>query len=324
MRMKAIGLSLTFALVFSLPVDAGDYRAGYTFATTEVAAPFDVLVAYPTETREENVIEGIFALSASRDSPIVSDARFPIVLFAHGNGRRAGTPLPHHGLILNLARRGFIVVAPFFPGGKRPFDNRPRQVQEALEAALSDARIAPHADRDRMGMIGFSFGGAVTLLNAGAKVNLAHLADYCGLSKEDDPMACGGIPTDGSLAAVPSRASKSRLPLKALVLLEPFGAPFDQADLALLDMPIMIVNALQSDLKASGNAHALAAALPKTPSTLSIPGSHFVFVDPCPSELKASNPLVCEDPPDVDRTAVSKRVRRDVGEFLHASLGRLR
>ena len=60
--------------------------------------------------------KGIFTLSASRDSPVATDARFPIVLFAHGNGRRAGTPLPHHRLLLELARRGFIVVAPFFPG----------------------------------------------------------------------------------------------------------------------------------------------------------------------------------------------------------------
>ena len=318
MRMNAVGLFL--ALTLSTSVNAGEYRAGYTLTKAQVTVPFDVLIAYPTEAQEENVVEGIFTLSASRNSPIVSDVRFPIILFAHGNGRRAGTPLPHHGLVLELARRGFIVVAPFFPGGERSFDNRPRQVQEALDVTLSDARIAPHADRDRMGMIGFSFGGAVALLNAGAKVNFAHLAEYCSANKDDDPRACGGIPTDGSLAGVPSRASKSLLSLKALVLLEPYGAPFDQNDLASLNMSIMIVNALQSDLKASGNAHALAAALPKAPRTLSIPGSHFVFIGPCTLQLKASNPAVCEDPPNVDRNAVLKQIGREVVEFLHSSL----
>ena len=252
--MNVVGLLMALAFAFSTSVNAEEYRAGYTLTKAQVTGPFDVLIAYPTETQEERVVEGIFTLSASRDSPVASDARFPIVLFAHGNGRRAGTSLPFHGLVLELARRGFIVVAPFFPGGERPFDNRPRQVQEALDVALSDVRIAPHANRDRMGMIGFSFGGAVALMNAGAKVNLAHLAQYCSANKDDDPRACRGIPTDGSLAGVPSRASKSLLSLKALVLLEPFGAPFDQADLASLNMPIMIVNALQSDLKATGNA----------------------------------------------------------------------
>ena len=172
---------------------------------------------------------------------------------------------------------------------------------------------------NRMGMIGYSFGGAVALMNAGAKVNLAHLAQYCSTNK-DDPRACDGIPTDGSLAGIPSRGTKSLLSLKALVLLEPYGAPFDKNDLALLNMPIMIVNALQSDLKASHNVYALAAALPNAPRTLSIPGSHFVFIDPCPSQIKVSNPLVCKDPPNVDRGAVNKKMRREVVEFLRSSL----
>ena len=120
--------------------------------------------------------------------------------------------------------------------------------------------------------------------------------------------------------AYPAGELESLLSLKALVLLEPFGAPFDQNDLASLNMPIMIVNALQSDLKATGNAYALAAALPKAPRTLSILGSHFVFFGPCSPQLKASNPLLCKDPPNVDRGEVLKQLRRDIVEFLNASL----
>ena len=320
MRMTILGLFLALAALSPGLLAAGEYRAGYAIVTTQVSVPFDVLVAYPTESQEERVAEGPFAISASRDSPIASDARFPIILFAHGNGRSAGTPIPHHGMLFELARRGFIVVAPFFPGGERPFDHRPRQVQEALEAALNLGRIEAHADQQRMGMIGYSFGAAVALMNAGAKVNFAHLGHYCSKDGQDDPRACSGIPTDGSLAGLPSRASESLLPLKALVLLEPFGAPFDRQDLEALDMPVMIVNALQSDLKAAGNAHALAAALPKPPRTLSIPGSHFVFIGPCPSQLGASEPLLCGDPPNVDRGDILQHLRGEVVMFLWSHL----
>lgn len=319
MRTFVVSLLLAFALASAAPVNAGDYQAGFTRSMAEGAVPFEVLVAYPTQTREERITGGGITVSASRDSPVAANARFPIVVFAHGNGRRAGTPIPHHGLILELARHGVIVVAPFFPAGRNPFENRPRQVQEALDVAVNDARIAPHADRNRMGMIGFSFGAAVALMNAGAKVNPAHLGQYCSTNK-DDPRACGGVPTDGAWAGTPSWGSKNLISLKALVLLEPYGAPFARDDLASLDMPIMIVDALQSDLKASGNAYALAAALPKTPRTLSIPGSHFVFIEPCPSQIKASNPMICKDPPDVDRAAVNKQLRRDVISFLRSAL----
>ena len=320
MRTNIVGLFLILAFAFSVSVNAGEYQAGYTLSTARVTVPFDVLIAYPTLTPEERTVEGAFVLSASEDSPVAADALFPIVVFAHGNGRRAGTPIPHHGLILELARNGYIVIAPFFPGGERPFKNRPQQVQEALDTALSDMRIASHANRSRMGMIGFSFGGAVALMNAGAKVNFAHLAQYCSTNKDSDPRACNGIPTDGSLADVPSQATKSLLSLKALVLLEPYGAPFAQDDLASVDISVMIINALQSDLKASHNVYALAAALPKTPRTLSIPGSHFVFIGPCPSMIAATNPEVCKDPPNVDRGAVLKQMRREIVGFLHASL----
>lgn len=320
MRRIIVGVLMAFVLASAAQVNAGEYQAGFMHATAQGEIPFDVLIAYPTVTQEKSVDEGGFTLKASKDSPVAPNARFPIVLFAHGNGRRAGTPVPHHGLILELARHGFVVVAPFFPGGERPFNNRPRQVQEALDAALSDARIGPRVDRDRMGMIGYSFGAALALMNAGAKLNLSHLAQYCTANKATDPRACGGIPTDGSLSGLPSRASKSILSLKALVLLEPFGAPFDQDDLATLNMPILIVNAVQSDLNAAGNAYALTAALPKAPKTLSVPGSHFVFIHPCPPAVRASNPVVCKDPPDVDRGAVAKQLRRQVVRFLRSSL----
>jgi hypothetical protein len=40
--------------------------------------------------------------------------------------------------------------------------------------------------------MGFSFGGAVTLLAAGATSNLAHLSACCG-DRRDDPRACESI-----------------------------------------------------------------------------------------------------------------------------------
>lgn len=285
------------------------------------ATPFDALVAYPTEAAETPLREGqgLSRLTAARDARVAGQQRFPVILFSHGSGRGAGTPLLLGDLLLSLARAGFVVVAPFHTGGDRPFVLRPHQMRSAFDAMLADARFAGHADPARLGAMGFSFGGAVALLSAGARLDLAHLAAYCR-DHRDDPRACEGVPTDGSLDAVPPRASQDALAVKALVLLEPYGAPFSAQAVGTLDRPVLIYRALQSDLGAEGNILALARALPRRPQPVEIPGSHFVFADSCPADPGTRPAELCYDPPGVDRLAVQQRVRQEIVAFLRANL----
>ncbi len=319
MRSLILGLALAAALISTASAEPPSFRAGVTRITVQDATPFDVLIAYPTEAAEVSVEEGPFRLSASRDAPVAAGARFPVVLFSHGGGG-PGTPLVHGDLLLHLARQGFIVVAPFHPGTAKPFVDRPRQIRKALDSMLADPRFSQHADPDRLGMVGFSFGGAVTLIVAGANIDLAHLSAYCH-DHADDSRACGGIPTDGSWAKVPpSRKSDDTLPLKALVLLEPYGAPIEQKSLGSLDLPVLIYTASQSDLKAEGNILAVAKALPRPPQQTAVPGSHFVFVDPCSPILAARAPEICSDPPGTDRAAIHQRFRREISDFFRANL----
>ena len=318
MRSLILGLAMAIAGISTALADPPPFRAGVTRITVQDSTPFDALIAYPTEAAEVSVDEGPIRLLASRDAAVAA-ARFPVVLFSHG-GNGPGTPLVHRDLLLHLAREGFIVIAPFHPGTAQPFVDRPRQIHKALDFVLADPRFSKHADPDRIGMAGFSFGGAVTLLVAGARIDLAHLSAYCH-DHADDSRACGGIATDGSWAKVaPSRKSDDALPLKALVLLEPYGAPFEQKSLGSLDLPILIYSASQSDLRAEGNALALAKALPRPPQQVAVPGSHFVFVDPCSPILATRAPEICGDPPGVDRAVIHQRFRREISDFLRANL----
>ena len=190
--------------------------------------PFDAVVVYPTTRAKLPFRMSPFTIAASRDAPIATGAPFPIVLFSHGGGgtlKAGGSPLPYAGLFTSLARDGFVVVAPFHPGSKLPreaLEDRPRQIYKALDAMLADPRFATHADPNRVGMMGFSYGGAVTLIAAGAVPDLAHLAAYCR-DRTDDPKACDGVPTDGSLANVVGKRSHDALAMKALVLMEPWA-----------------------------------------------------------------------------------------------------
>lgn len=322
MRWLLYALLMVLAAPQAADAQTPPFRAGISRLAVDDTPSFEALVAYPTLTAESPIEIGPFALIASPDALIaqpLSGDRFPVVLFSHGSGRGPGTPLVHRLLLLHLAREGFIVVAPFHPGTPRPFADRPRQMRKALDTMLADERFKPRADSARLGMIGFSFGGAVTLLSAGGALDLAHLSAYCREHAED-VRACDGIATDGSLANIPARKSADVLGLKALVLLEPFGAPFERNGLAAIDMPALIYYALQSDLRIEGNALALARALPRAPSTVAVAGGHFVFVDPCPPALAAEARQVCADAPGVDRAGVHGLLRLAITDFFRRNL----
>ena len=108
--------------------------------------------------------------------------------------------------------------------------------------------------------------------------------------------------------------------MKALVLLEPYGAPFDTKGLASIDLPTLIYSTSQSDLRPEGNALAVAKALPRRPQQVVVPGSHFVFVDPCSPTLAARAPEVCSDPSGTDRAAIHQRFKREISDFLRGRL----
>ena len=332
----AIALSLLVPLAGSpSPARAdGPYRAGVARITVQDAVsgvvgfgdaqmlpvPFEVLVAYPTDAAEAPFEAGPFTIHASLDAPIAPAKAFPVLLFSHGNGR-GGSPLHERDLITSLARQGFIVIAPFH-SGTRPLRDRPRQLHKALDQVLADQRFAAQADRSRLGIVGYSFGGAVALIAAGATPDFAHLVSYCR-GRTDDPRACDGIDTTDTSHAILGQAADV-LPVKALVLLEPFGAPFDREALTSLTMPVLLYRAEHSNLRPEGNIFALAAALPRPPRQESVPGGHLIFVNPCTPALVKEAPADCKDvakdAAGVDGAAILRRVEADVADFLRNNL----
>jgi predicted dienelactone hydrolase len=333
-RALFLVLALLVAGASSAQADPQRFHAGIARIKVQDVVPFDAVVVYPTGAGEVPFQDGPYTIAASRDAPIATGAPFPIVLFSHGGGgtiKAGGSSLPYAALVTSLAREGLVVVAPFHAGSKRPreaLEDRPRQIHKALNAILADPRFATHADPNRLGMMGFSYGGAVALIVAGATPSLAHLAAYCR-DRTDDPMACDepgrslsqpAVPTDGFLANAVGKRSPDALGVNALILMEPFGALFDRDGLTSVDMPTLLYRAGGSDLKADGNIIALAAALPHPPRQETVPGGHFIFFDPCPPAVAADLPAACKDAPDVDRAAVHRRIEAEIGDFLRRNL----
>jgi predicted dienelactone hydrolase len=326
----AIALSLLVPLAGSLsPARADDpYRAGVARVIVQGAVPFEtvpfeVLVAYPTDVAEAPFEAGPWTIHASLNAPIATAKAFPVLLFSHGDGR-GGSPLPLRDLIAALARQGFIVIAPFHSGAVTgpiftgPLRDRPRQLHQALDQVLADQRFAAQADRSRLGILGFSFGGAVALIAAGATPDFANWVSYCR-GRTDDPLACDGLDTNDTSHFI-LRQAADVLPVKALVLMEPFGAPFDRDALTAVRMPVLLYRAEHSELGAEGNIFALAAALQRPLRQETVPGGHFIFIDPCPPAVAERAPAACKDAAGVDRAAIHRRIEAEVAGFLRNNL----
>lgn len=315
-----IAVLLIMGMPFTVGAETPTFHAGVARLSITSGTPLDMLVWYPTEADEMAWQAGPFTMPAARNAA-VAPGRFPIVLLSHGGGLGGGTPLMLREISVALARRGFVVIAPFH--GKTGLPGRPLQIRRALEAVVADPRFAPHVDAAKLGMLGFSLGTAVTLELAGAVPNVAHLVAYCAAHPRD-VMSCDHAP-DGNNGAVHGTNVEpgtpvAPLPLKAIVLMDPYAVLFQRHELVEVSMPVLILRPNESELPAEANATGLAAALPRPPQVQNIPGGHFVFMDICPSSLKASSPELCEDPPGVDRAAIHAAIEAKIIEFFDKNL----
>ena len=109
--------------------------------------------------------------------------------------------------------------------------------------------------------------------------------------------------------------------LKAIVVMDPLSFLFDAEGLEPVRLPVLLFRPENDDyLSSKGNALALAAMLPVPPRQVVVPGSHFVFIDPCPAEVAEALPVLCEDAPGVDRKAVHRQLESTISSFLRETL----
>lgn len=320
LRLSIALLSICFCSIASAQTTTSN--SGIARITVGTQEPFDTLVWYPTQAEEASWQIGPFTIPANHNAT-VAPGQFPVVLLSHGGGQTGGSPLLLSNLSARLAREGFIVIAPFH--GKTRFLPRTRQVEAALEAVRVDPRFKSHIASDKVGMLGFSLGGAVTLASAGGTPNFQHLAAYCA-THSDDVQSCnagpGGDRNAGSSTQTqppPSGLTIPRLPLKGLVLLDPFAVLYQRDDLTAVSMPVLLFRPKQSRL-GEENTRSLAASLPQPPQLQYVPGGHFIFTDICSPALRAEAPRVCVDAEGVDRAATHADVEAEIVKFFRSIL----
>jgi len=103
--------------------------------------------------------------------------------------------------------------------------------------------------------------------------------------------------------------------------MDPLAIMFNSASLSPIRIPVLLYRP-QSDilLSAPRNALAVASGLPVSPQQQIVPGSHFVFVDPCPPQIAAEAAAICQDAKGIDRAEIHRQIERQVADFLDAHL----
>ena len=322
--MRVLFAVFTFLLVVALSTafaQSQPHRAGIARIEVPTVIPFEALIWYPTDVADGSWQAGPFPIPATHNAA-VADGKFPVVLLSHGGGLGGGSPLVLREISAYLARQGYVVVAPFH--GKTGLSGRPMQIKLAFDAVLADPRFKLHIDPARLGMLGFSLGGTVTLELAGAVPNWAHFESFCA-AHPDDVMSCGHAPDQSNASPesrrpLPSGTAPLRLPLRAIALLDPLAALFQSEDLQAVTMPVLLFRPEQSKLSGDGNAIGLIGALPNTPQYKTLSGGHFIFVDVCPPFLQSEASEICSDQAGVYRAAVHSDIESMLAEFFSKHL----
>ncbi|UGX88885.1 alpha/beta hydrolase family protein [Phyllobacterium meliloti] len=191
-------LSLMLGLFWSVTATATVLADGHigvtqmTIASLERGRNLSVTIWYPaTEGGQEillaesKLFEGTRAF---RDAPIAG-GRYPLIVVSHGSGGR----IEDLGWIAShLAEAGFIVAGPNHPGttsrDSTPADTpklweRTNDLSEVVSALTAAGQWSGSIVKERVGVLGFSLGGAAAMELSGARANLEAYARYCDTYK---------------------------------------------------------------------------------------------------------------------------------------------
>jgi predicted dienelactone hydrolase len=208
-----------------------------------------------------------FEMQVANNAP-PTDGQFGFIVISHGAG---GLSLNHRDLAMALASHGYVVAAPTHPRGK---DNdisgvgvwlgRPKQVSRVIDAVRGDAELGSHIQRERIGVVGHSNGGYTALAVGGAKPSPAASIAHCRQHPDDSKFCSYGGPATREAARKVGDIPDVRDPrVRAIVLMAPNAAPFTDAALAQVAVPVRVYGAERDDLTlVRYHAERLAKTLP--------------------------------------------------------------
>lgn len=292
---------------------------------TTTGTTMPAVVIYPATGPATSTELGPYQVAATPGLPVAA-GRHPLVLISHGHG---GSALGHHDLATALADAGFIVAAIEHAGDshrdqsgfgtERVLLGRAWRVSAMLNMLLADPQLGPHIDAGRIGVAGFSAGGYTSLLLLGATPDFSRRAAYC-VAQPADAEVCVEVPA--VIERLPASRPTADARIRAGFVMAPFAIFFDEASLKQVNAPVFLYGAMaDAVLLPDYNVLPVRDALPRLHTFRGIVGAgHYVFLAPCNPGMTDALPVLCKDPPNIDRAALHAQINADAVAFFRQTL----
>jgi len=329
-RCAPLRLPLLFATLLAACAAHADGVGVGTLDTREPVTGTQVPAAifYPSgEAKADASTQiGPYTVQAQRDAA-PADGRFPLIVLSHGH---LGSMYGHHDLAAELARHGYIVVAPQHTGDShddasgagtdRALLGRAWQASAAIDAALADPRLASHIDAGRIGAAGFSAGGYTTLLLLGARPDFDLFPKYCAQHPGMPELCDRPLPAKMRTFDHPPPTVDARV--RAGFAMAPFSILFDADSFRAMQRPVFLYLAQKDQVLApADNGLRIRGLLPNLAGFAEVPGAgHYVFLPPCSAEFAKQVPAICTDAPGVDRAGAHRDINAAAVKFFDAQL----
>ncbi|MCC6930947.1 MAG: prolyl oligopeptidase family serine peptidase [Gemmatimonadaceae bacterium] len=266
---------------------------------------------------------GPYLVRATKDCPVAGRS-LPLVIISHGQG---GTRLGHHDTATALADAGFLVASFNHPGDTFGddalasevgiFESRPADVSRVITHMLEQWKDRQLVDAQSIGVFGFSRGGYTALALVGAEPSRSASAErFCGSWRSFLIPFCRKL---GNEAVRLTARADSRV--KAVVAVDPLNL-FSASSLKGVKAPVQLwASELGGDGVALAHTQLIQRWLPTPPEYHMAKGAgHFVFLAPCPEELRKEARRICEDPSGVSRESWHASMNRAVAAFFTRTL----
>ncbi len=205
-------------------------------------------------------------------------------------------------------------------GTDRAMLGRAYQLSALLDAVLMDPFVGPHVDPSRVGVAGFSAGGYTALLAVGAKPDFSLGKAYCERHPGDREI-CSVKELKRTLSNPKPTADRR---IQAAFVMAPLGVFFGARAFDEVRAPVYLAWAQRDRvLLPEENAERVRQGMARLAGAMEIPeADHFVFLAPCTEGLAIQAPMLCEDPPGVDRAQVHRQLAEEARRFFDEALGR--